>query len=94
MTPDDEILILLGERDATRELLLASGTPLCWAVSELVQIWRHAHSQAKLAYEHWRWSPGGDAYAVYRAAQDRADAAQHALSAGVGRANVVAAAHG
>ena len=76
---DDDVLILLGQRDATRELLLAAGAPLCWALDELVQIWRHAHSQAKLAYEHWQRTRGGDAYAVYRAAQDRADAAQDAL---------------
>ena len=76
---DDDVLILLGERDATRELLLAAGAPLCWALDEVVQIWLHAHSQAMLAYEHWRRTPGGEAYAVYRAAQDRADAAQDAL---------------
>jgi hypothetical protein len=94
MTPDDEILILLGERDATRELLLASGAPLCWALAEVVQIWRHAHAQSKLAYEHWRRNPGGEAYAVYRAAQDRADAALEALRMKGARADALAAAHG
>jgi hypothetical protein len=93
MTDDELLTMLLTERDRTRELLLASGTPLCWAVDELVQVWRDAHANAELAYEHWRISPGSDAYAVYRAAQDRADAAQHALSAKAARTDALAAAH-
>jgi hypothetical protein len=93
MTGDELLTMLLAERDRTRELLLASGTPLCWAVSEVVEVWRDAHAHARVAYEHWRESPGGDAYAVYRAAQDRADAAQHALSVKTARADVLAAAH-
>ena len=91
---DDEILILLGERDAIRELLLAAGAPRCWALAELVQVWIHAHSQAKRAYEHWRRTPGGEAYTVYRAAQDRADAAQDALRITSARADALAAARG
>jgi hypothetical protein len=91
---DDELLTtLLAERDRMRELLLASGTPLCWAVDELVAVWRDAHAHARLAYEHWRGSPGGDAYAAYRAAQDRADAAQSALSVKAVRTKALAAAH-
>jgi hypothetical protein len=93
MTEDELLTMLLAGRDRTRELLLASGTPLCWAVSELVQVWRDAHGHARLAYEHWRNSPGADAYAVYRAAQDRADAAQHALTVKAARTDGLAAAH-
>jgi len=37
-------------------------------------------ADATAAYEGWRNEPGADAYAVYRAAQDRADAAQDTLS--------------
>ena len=40
---------------------------------------REAQAEANLAYEDWRHRPSGDAYVVYRAAQDRADAAQDAL---------------
>jgi hypothetical protein len=86
---DDDVMILLGERDATRELLLAAGAPLCWALDELVQVWRHADAHAKHAYDHWRRTPGGEAYAVYRAAQDRADAAQDALSIQGARADAL-----
>jgi hypothetical protein len=94
MKSEDELLILLGERDAVRELLVTSGAPLSWALGELVQVWRHAHAQAKLAYEHWRHMPGGEAYAVYRAAQDRADAAQNALKMKAGRSRALAAVEG
>jgi hypothetical protein len=90
MTEDELLTMLLDGRDRTRELLRASGTPLSWAVSELVQVWRDAHANARQAYEHWRASPGRDGYAVYRAAQDRADAAQHALSVKAARAAALA----
>jgi hypothetical protein len=43
--------------------------------------WDEARDEALLAYEAWRAEGGGDAYAVYRAAQDRADAAQASLTA-------------
>jgi hypothetical protein len=41
---------------------------------------REAQAEAELAYEHWLTYRGRDAYAVYRAAQDRADAAQDDLA--------------
>jgi hypothetical protein len=41
---------------------------------------REAQAEANRAYEEWAHQPCGDAYAVYRAAQDRADAAQDALA--------------
>jgi hypothetical protein len=43
-------------------------------------IWSAARAEANLAYEAWCESPGPDAYAVYRAAEDRADAAEQALA--------------
>jgi hypothetical protein len=85
MTDNELLAILLDGRDRTRELLLATGTPLCWAVVELVQVWRDAQAQARRAYAGWRDRPGREAYAVYRAAQDRADAAQLALTAKAAR---------
>ena len=41
---------------------------------------REAQAEADLAYEHWHALPSRDTYAVYRAAQDRADAAQDDLA--------------
>ena len=41
---------------------------------------REAQAEADLAYEDWRTLRSRDAYAVYRAAQDRADAAQDDLA--------------
>jgi hypothetical protein len=50
---------------------------------ELFTIWSAARAEANLAYQAWCDVGGADAYTVYRAAEDRADAAEHAL-AGVG----------
>jgi hypothetical protein len=46
---------------------------------ELFVIWSAARADANLAYDAWCASPGGDSYVVYRAAEDRADAAESAL---------------
>jgi hypothetical protein len=48
---------------------------------ELFAIWSAARAEANLAYQSWCEAPGAIAYAVYRAAEDRADAAEHALVA-------------
>ena len=48
---------------------------------ELFVLWSAARAEANLAYDAWCGEPGVDAYAVYRAAEDRADAAEVALSA-------------
>ncbi len=42
--------------------------------------WRRAQADAREAYEYWRRSGGGAAFAAYRAAQDRADSAQDELA--------------
>jgi hypothetical protein len=47
---------------------------------ELFVIWSAARADANLAYEAWCASPGTQAYWVYRAAEDRADAAENALT--------------
>lgn len=47
---------------------------------ELFTIWSAARAEANLAYEAWCELPGADSYAVYRAAEDRADAAEHSLA--------------
>jgi hypothetical protein len=46
---------------------------------ELFFAWDEAQVEAYLAYEAWRRHPGAEAYLVYRATQDRADAAEYAL---------------
>ena len=48
---------------------------------ELFAIWSAARAEANLAYQAWCDMPGAIAYAVYRAAEDRADAAEQALAA-------------
>jgi hypothetical protein len=58
-----------------------------WLLDELSCAWRAAQDEAAAAYEHWRLAPGRDGYAVYRASQDRADAAQTVLH-GASRAAV------
>jgi hypothetical protein len=47
---------------------------------ELLAVWSAARAEANLAYQAWCDVPGVDAYAVYRAAEDRADAAEQALA--------------
>jgi hypothetical protein len=50
-----------------------------WTRDDPLWLWRQAQARARLAYDSWRREGGGAAYAVYRAAQDRADCAQDAL---------------
>jgi hypothetical protein len=52
-----------------------------WVFHELQYARREAQAEADLAYEAWSELAGRDGYAVYRAAQDRADAAQDELAA-------------
>jgi hypothetical protein len=51
-----------------------------WVCEELRLGWRAARLEASLAYSHWCRMRDHTAYSIYRAAQDRADAAQDALS--------------
>jgi hypothetical protein len=46
---------------------------------ELFVVWSVARADANLAYDAWCDVPGAEAYWVYRAAEDRADAAESAL---------------
>jgi hypothetical protein len=43
-------------------------------------LWSAARAEANLAYDAWCECPGMEAYSVYRAAEDRADAAERALA--------------
>jgi hypothetical protein len=47
---------------------------------ELRALWACAVAEANLALDAWRAMPGRDSYAIWLAAEDRADAAQDALA--------------
>ena len=51
-----------------------------WFRDELAFAWRTAQDEAVAAYSAWCEFPGRMPYAVYRAAQDRADQAQQVLA--------------
>ena len=57
---------------------------------ELFVLWSAARAEANMAYEAWCDEPGRMTYAVYRAAEDRADAAEVALSTSAAPALAVA----
>jgi len=48
---------------------------------ELFTLWSAARAEANFAYDAWCLRPGTDAYTVYLAAEDRADAAERQLAA-------------
>jgi hypothetical protein len=80
VTPDDVTNAILAQLDNAVEALLGVGdVSSTWVLDELREMWHDAQAQARLAYEHWCRNPGADAYALYRAAQDRADAGQDGL---------------
>lgn len=77
----DQLQQLLSGLEPTGGMaLLARGPVDPWLSRELQAAWRAAHQEAVDAYRVWRASGGGDLFAGYRAAQDRADAAQDALA--------------
>jgi acyl-CoA reductase-like NAD-dependent aldehyde dehydrogenase len=67
---------LLQDVPDTREIVIRSS-----AADELLDAWRAAHEDASRALTAWRARPGGEAFAAFRAAQDRANAGQDALAA-------------
>jgi hypothetical protein len=72
-TPD--LKHLLDQVADTRELILRRRT---WRAE--YGAWSDAHEEAEDAYVAWRVAGTADAYWIYRAAQDREDAAQDALA--------------
>ena len=72
----DELRTLLDAVPDTREIVLRRGEG--WSAER--DAWREAHDEAVEAYRHWRTGATRGRYAAYRAAQDRADAAQDALA--------------
>ena len=73
-----ELKRLLDDVADTREIVLRR--PRTWSAD--YDAWSDAHEEAEEALLQWRASGGPDAYVVYRAAEDRADAAEHALVVG------------
>ena len=76
-----ELRALLDQVPDTREIVLRRCSQRGPDWNELYGVWSDAHEEAEDAYRAWRSTGGGGAYALYRAAQDREDAAQDALSA-------------
>jgi hypothetical protein len=74
---------LLEHLDDTYEIVLTplpeAEDELPFPVEELLFCWRDAEDEAAAAYQLWRERPGAEAYAVYVAAADRAEAAQEAV---------------
>ena len=62
-----------------------------WLYVQLADAWRAAEDEAALAYRRWHEKGDRLAFAIYRAAQDRADAAQDELAAHWAGATRVAA---
>jgi hypothetical protein len=63
----------------------------CQLQNHRFAIWSAARAEANLAYDAWCRRPGRDAYAIYRAAEDRADAAEDALVAAPAAPGLIAA---
>jgi len=73
----DELRFLLDGVADTRELVIRRAET--WTPEG--DAWRDAHEDAGSAYRVWLGTRTPAAYAAYRAAQDREDAAQDALAA-------------
>ncbi|MGO9751361.1 MAG: hypothetical protein ACLP8S_05165 [Solirubrobacteraceae bacterium] len=66
---------------AGTDLVFSIGPASTWSEFDCFwYAWDEAQIQAELAYAEWCRQPGREAYVVYCAAQDRADAAQDALA--------------
>jgi hypothetical protein len=82
MTPEaagETLIDELGRSLQTFTPLPAQTPTPAWLLAELTCAWRDAQAEATAAYEHWHRAPGREAYGVYLASQDRADAAQRTL---------------
>ena len=71
-----ELKTLLDQVADTREIVLRRAQT--WSAD--YDAWSDACEDALVAYGRWRSSPTTESYAVYRAAQDREDAAQDTLA--------------
>jgi len=74
---------LLERIEDTREIVLGRAADRLGPEElrdELYAVWDGAREDANLAYDAWRAEGGLSAYAAYRAAADREDAAAEALA--------------
>jgi hypothetical protein len=71
-----ELKTLLDQVADTREIVLRGART--WSAD--FDAWSEARDDALQAYARWRAAPTAESYAVYRAAQDREDAAQDTLA--------------
>ena len=71
---------LLDQVPDTRELVLRRAAAQGPAWNALYDAWSDAHEEAEEAFRAWVARGGREHYALYRAAQDREDAAQDALA--------------
>jgi len=78
-----ELRALLDQVADTRELVLRRACSLGPLWDAVYDAWSDAHEEAEEAYWAWQASRRADDYLVYRAAQDREDAAQDALAVAV-----------
>ena len=85
MDRDDERAVLSLRGEAYEFALVQPATGAYAILEELSFVRREAQAEADEAYEDWRAELTRVSYAVYRAAQDRADAAQDDLAALVRR---------
>lgn len=69
---------LLDDVEDTRELIISSESSD--GSDELLTVWSAAETEASDAYELWRRQHTSESYSIYRAAADRADAAQDILA--------------
>lgn len=76
----DDLKLLLDEVADTRELVLRRDDRLTPAWNAVYDAWSDAHEDAEAALLQWRRTGGAEAFAAYRAAQDREDAAQEFLA--------------
>jgi hypothetical protein len=74
-----ELLGLAEEREPSPVSLAPIPAPARTA-DETFVLWSAARAEANLAYDAWCARPGAEGYLVYRAAEDRADAAESALA--------------
>jgi hypothetical protein len=70
---------LLERIDDTREIVLGPAEQRL-ADDELYAVWHGARCEAHRAYDAWLGAGGREAFAAYRAAADREDAAADALA--------------
>ena len=70
---------LLERIEDTREIVLGPYAVADRPDDDRHAVWTDARYVARQAYDHWRAHPGAEAYAVYRAAADREDAAATGL---------------